>query len=373
MPNLQAAGSERRRKWATIQDVADRAGVSIATASRVLNGSETVDATLADRVREAMRELRYQPSRAARTLAGRHPTIIGLLVIDMQNPFYMEVIRGVEDVAQRNGYLVVLCNSAEDGEKERQYIEVLCGEPVAGAVVVPTSDRLPFLGPFVERGIPVVTIDRRVCDGSADTVLVDNVAAAREAVAHLVGNGYRRIGLITGPDSATTARERREGYRAAMREAGIAVDPTLEQGGPYTEESARRLAGVLLDLDPPIEALFTANNRLTMGALRAVYDRGMRVPDSIALAAFDDVPWAHPGAGSLTSVIQPAYQLGFTAATRLIDRLREPGLAKHDEIVLAHELHIGESSRSREYVGAPFMGRVSSVHGTEHCVLAKLP
>jgi LacI family transcriptional regulator len=295
------------------------------------------------------------------------------LVIDMQNPFFMEVIRGVEDVAQRNGYLVVLCNSAEDAEKERRYIEVLCGEPVAGAVVVPANDRITFLGPFQERDIPVVTIDRRIHDGSTDSVLIDNIAAARAAVMHLVGNGYRRIGLITGPDTATTARERREGYRIALRDSGIDVDPTLERSGPFTEESARRSADSLLDLEPSIEALFTTNNRLTLGALQAINDRGMRVPDTIALVAFDDVPWAYPGASSLTRVVQPAYQLGFTAGAKLIERMGESGSPEPQEIILGYELRIGESSRSRAYVGVPFMGRWASVHGTEHCGLAKLP
>ncbi|HVC81967.1 MAG TPA: LacI family DNA-binding transcriptional regulator [Chloroflexota bacterium] len=356
MPKTGSLGSRLPRKRATIQDVAEHAGVSIATVSRVLNRADSVDAGLAERVRSAMGELQYQPSGAARTLAGRLSTIIGLLVIDMQNPFYMELIRGVEDVAQRNGYLVVLCNSAEDPRKEQQYIEVLRAEPVAGAIVVPTSDRKPVIRRFVERGIPVVSVDRRVLDGSTDTVLIDNVAAAREAVRHLLDNGYRRIGLITGPDGATTARDRTEGYRQALRKAGIEPDSQWERSGPYSEESARRLAGELLDLDPPIDALFTGNNRLTMGALQLLYERGLRIPEDVALACFDEVPWAHPGAISLTSVIQPAYELGSTAATRLIHRLQHGGQLARQEIVLAHQLRIGDSSRSRVYIGAPVAG-----------------
>jgi DNA-binding LacI/PurR family transcriptional regulator len=356
MAEIGSSGSRAPRKRATIQDVADRADVSIATVSRVLNRTGTVDAELAERVRAAMGELQYRPSGAARTLAGRLSTIIGLLVIDMQNPFYMELIRGVEDVAQQNGYLVVLCNSAEDPRKEQQYIEVLRAEPVAGAIVVPTSDRKPVIRRFVERGIPVVSVDRRVLDQSADTVLIDNVAAAREAVTHLIENGYRRVGLITGPDGATTARERSEGYRQALRAARIETDSRLERSGPYSEESARRLAGELLDLDPPIDALFTGNNRLTMGAIQVFHERGLRIPEDVALACFDEVPWAHPGAMSLTSVIQPAYELGSTAAARLIHRLQHGGPLARQEIVLAHQLRIGDSSRSRAYFGAPIAG-----------------
>ena len=349
-------GSRQSRERATIQDVADLAGVSTATVSRVLNGSATVHEILADRVRAAMQDLRYQPSRAARTLAGRLSTIIGLVVIDMRNPFFLELIRGTEDVAQRNGYLIVLCNSAEDTRKERQYIDVLCAEPVAGAIVVPTSDREPVLAPFTESNIPVVTIDRRTSDGAADAVLIDNVGAAREAVTHLIANGYRRIGLITGPECTTTARERRQGYRMALQDAGIAVTSAWERSGPYTEDSALTLAGELLALDPPLEALFTANNRLTIGTLRAAYMRGLRIPEQLAVVGFDEVPGSFPGALSVTTVIQPAYELGVTAATRLIQQLRHPDGALPREFVLAHQLHIGDSSRSKAYIGAPVMG-----------------
>lgn len=344
------------QKPATIQDVADRAAVSIATVSRVLNGAETVDRALAERVRAAMQELRYQPSRAARTLAGRHSTIIGLLVIDMQNPFFMEVIRGVEELAQSKGFLVVLCNSAEDARRERQYVEILCAEPVAGAIVVPATDRSSPFRRFTERGIPMVSIDRRVPDSAADCVLIDNVAAAREAVIHLVAGGYRRIGLITGPESATTARERREGYRLALQAAGIVPDPRLERSGPYSEESARRLTEELLDLEPPIDALFTGNNRLTMGALQALHARDLRVPEDVGIVGFDEVPWTPPGAISLSTVIQPAYEIGHAATARLIERLTYPGAIARREIVLAHQFRAGDSSRPKTFASAPAVG-----------------
>lgn len=355
MSNPYPPGSRHTQRRATIQDVADRAAVSIATVSRVLNGSRTVNAEMAERVRAAMRDLEYQPNRAARTLAGRHPMIIGLLIIDMLNPFFMEIIRGVEDVAQRNGYLVILCNSAEDPHRERQYIELLCAEPVAGAIVVPTSAR-PALRLFAERGIPVVALDRHVHDRSIDCVLIDNVAAARAVVMHLIDNGYRRIGLILGPDSAATARERREGYRLALRDAGIPHDPQLERSGLYTEESAQRQVVELLDLKPPIEALFTVNNRLTMGALDILHARGLRVPEDIALVGVDAVPWAVPGAISVTTIIQPAYEMGSTAAARLIHRLQHPGAVARQEIVLAYQLSIGDSSRLRSSIETAVAG-----------------
>ena len=182
---------------ANIQDVAKRAGVSIATVSRVLNGRNHVNEDVIVRVRTAAQELQYQPSRAARALRANQATIIGLLITDIQNPFFTELVRGVEDVAQRNGYSLILCNSDEDPQKEQQYIEVLCAERVAGAIVVPTREQQRTLKLFHKHTIPVVTVDRRVKDDETDTVLVDNIRGAREATAHLLTNGYRRIGMIS--------------------------------------------------------------------------------------------------------------------------------------------------------------------------------
>ena len=333
----------------TVRDVAARAGVSTATVSRVLNRVDSVDADLAERVRAACEALRYRPNHAARALSGGRSALIALIVTDVQNPFFMEVLRGVEDTILEQGYLLVLCNSAEDTVRERQYIESLCAEPVAGAIVVPTTDRRPILRPFVDGGIPVVAVDRRVRDPDVDTVLLDKVSAAREAVAHLIANGYRRIGMITGPERTTTARERLTGYRLALRDAGIAPDPALERHGPFTQAIGRAQASALLALQPPIEALLAGNNRLTMGALETIHERGLRVPEDVGLISFDEVPWVSPGSVSLTMVAQPAYQLGSAAALRLIQRLRNPGQRARQEIMLAHQLQLGDSSRPQRH------------------------
>jgi LacI family transcriptional regulator len=340
------------RKPVTMRDVAELAGVSMATVSRVLNGSDTVDPQLAERVRAAITRLKYQPNRAARALAGSRSAIIGLLIIDIQNPFYMDVMRGVEEVAQQNGYLLVVCNSAEDPKKEQQYIDVLASEPVAGVVIVPTHERMQGLDTLLARNIPVVAIDRRIRNRTIDAVLIDNVIAAKEAVSHLIANGYRRIGIIGGPRSTTTGSERLLGYRQALQEAGIPLDPQLEQQGPYHEETGQRGVNALLDLDPPIEALFTGNNRLTVGALRALYARHLRVPGDVALAGFDEVGWAVPDLVSVTAVKQPSYELGKTAAIRLLQRLQHPDSSRQ-EIILQHQLLIRESSRPRTAANEP--------------------
>jgi LacI family transcriptional regulator len=331
----------------TIQDVAAQAGVSPATVSRVLNGSARVSPALAERVRATMQALQYRPSRAARALRANRSTILGLLISDIQNPFFTTLVRGVEDVAQRSGYSVILCNSDENPEKERHYIEVLCAEQVAGAIVVPTRERQDAMQLFRDHQIPVVAVDRRVRARDIDAVLVDNVRGAREAIAHLIGNGYRRIGLITGPLTTTTGRERRDGYRQALRDAGIPLDPHLEHCGPFKEESGLQLAGELCDLSTPIDALFATNNLLTLGALEALHARNLRIPDDIAVVGFDEMPWAALSSISLTTVTQPVYDLGSTAAMRLVHRLHNPGVLTRQEIVLAPTLCIRGSSRPR--------------------------
>ncbi|MGI8828112.1 MAG: LacI family DNA-binding transcriptional regulator [Chloroflexota bacterium] len=339
----------------TIHDVARHARVSITTVSRVLNGTGRVNAEMAERVRASAHALRYRPSHAARTLRVNRSQIIGLLVTDIGNPFFTTLVRGVEDVVQQHGFSLILCNSDEDEDKERQYVEVLCAEQVAGAIVVPTCERKGTLRTFHEQNISIVTVDRRVTGGDMDAVLVDNVGGAREAVAHLIANDFRHIGIITGPQSATTGRERLEGYRLALQDAGIAPDPGLERCGSFRQESGRALTFDLLEQDGSIDALFTANNSMTLGALEAAGALDRRIPDDIGLVGFDDMPWAALRSVSLTSVMQPAYELGSTAALRLFRRLEHPhGLTRQD-FVLAPTLVIRDSSRPRNHSPANFV------------------
>ncbi|GAC1361099.1 MAG: LacI family DNA-binding transcriptional regulator [Ktedonobacteraceae bacterium] len=332
---------------ANIQDVARRAGVSISTVSRVVNGNVRVNPEIARRVQLAIDELHYQPSNAARTLQKNRSQIIGLLLSDIENPFFTTLIKGVEDVAQRNGYSIILCNSDENPARERQYVSVLCSERVAGAIVMPTSENPRIVKLFVENHIPVVTVDRRIAGRQVDAILSDNVLGAREAVTHLLGNGYQRIAFIGGPTSSTTGRERLEGYRQALREASIPLDSSLERFGDFKEESGYRLAHELLALEPAIDALFVANNPMTLGALKTIYERQLRVPDDVALVGFDEMPWATLSSISLTTVTQSVYELGNTAALRLFQRLQAPNEITQQEIVIAPTLRIRGSSRSR--------------------------
>lgn len=334
-----------------IQDVAKRAGVSIATVSRVLNGNNGVRGDIKQRVEAAMEELDYRPNPAARSLRSNRSRIIGLLISDIQNPFFIGLIRGVEDEALHHEYSLILCNSSESPQREQQYLDVLYAERVAGIIVVPTREQFgdETRKRFRERGIPIVAVDRRVRDRDIDAVLTDNVQGAREAVGHLIANGYRRIGVVTGPLTVTTGRERLEGYRLALEDAGIPLDPTLERSGSFNAESGHQLAGELLDLTPPPDALFLGNNLLTLGALNAIHERGLAVPDDIGLIGYDEIQWAALGSISLSTMTQPAYDIGSAAALRLFQRMSNPSQSRQ-EIILAATLKVRGSSRPKEGV-----------------------
>ena len=333
---------------ATIHDVAKLAQVSISTVSRVLNGTAFVKGEVKQRVEAAINELAYQPNPAARSLRVNRSRIIGLLISDIQNPFFMSLIQGIEDEAQRQGYSMLLCNSNEDPQKEQHYLDVLSAERVAGVLIVPTRERLePALGIFRERKIPIVAVDRRIKDERIDAVLVDNVAGAHEAVAHLLANGYRRIGVITGPKTVTTGRERLVGYEQAYHEAGLPLEPELERCGSFQRESGKHLTHELLALANPIDALFVGNNLMAMGALDALHDHHLRVPEDMGFVGYDELPWVAPGFGALTTVAQPVYELGSAAASRLFQRLQKTGPQSRQEIILKPTLTVRDSSRPK--------------------------
>lgn len=327
----------------TIYDVASRAGVSAATVSRVLNGSGTVAPELATRVREAVRELDYRPNGVARNLRRRATRVWGLVISDIGNPFFTALVRGVEDAAHEAGYSLVLCNSDEILEKEQSYIQVALAEQMAGVILTPSSEADTDVTPLLERGIPVVAVDRRLHRHDVDTVVGDNVRGARLATEHLLESGCRRIACITGPMKTTTAQERLEGYRLATTAAGLPYDEELVVVENFKEAGGYHGATGLLDLTTPPDGLFVANNLMTVGALEALVDRGVEVPHDLLMVGFDDIPWAKLTRPRLTTVDQPTYQMGKDAGTLLAGRLGgNKGPAR--TIMLSPTIQIRESS-----------------------------
>jgi DNA-binding LacI/PurR family transcriptional regulator len=307
-----------------LNDVARRARVSVSTVSRVVTGAAAVRPRTRSRVERAIEELRYRPSRVARRLRlhGGRTHLLGLIIPDIRNSFFTEIARAVEDVARAEDFPVIVCNSDEDPDREATYLNVLRSESADGVILPPIRGDLATARRLAELGFPVVCLDRRLARATVDTVVADNVAAAREAVGHLIGLGHRRIGLITGPRNLSTSLERHEGYRQALAEHDLPFDPALSVSGPPWREAGERLAKALLDLPSPPTALFAGNEPLTLGVLHAVRARGLRVPGDLALVGFDDGPYA--GLLDLTTVRQPSYEIGRRAAELLFTRLADP-------------------------------------------------
>lgn len=328
----------------TIYDVARLANVSPATVSRVLNDRSDVNPELAKRVRASVQMLDYRPNSVARNLRRRVAAVWALIISDIENPHFTALVRGVEDVASSNGYSVVLCNSDEELAKERSYVDVALAERMAGVVISPSSDRDSAIGPLIDGGIPVVTIDRRLRNSPADSVVVTNKRGAQEATRHLIDAGYRRIACITGPTRTTTASQRLAGYRAALREAGIAQDPRLAMVADYKEVGGAQATQALLALPEPPDALFVANSLMTMGALGWLAEAGIAVPDQIGLVGFDDLPWSRLVHPRLTAVAQPTYDLGRTAAQMLVERVADPDSPVRS-VTLPTSLVVRDSSR----------------------------
>jgi LacI family transcriptional regulator/LacI family repressor for deo operon, udp, cdd, tsx, nupC, and nupG len=311
---------------ASLQEVAQRARVSIATVSRVLNKSHKVVPETRAAVEQALLDLGYRPSRVARRLrmnSGR-AHLVGLIIPDIQNPFYAEIARGVEDVAYANEYALILCNSDERLDKERFYLDVMRAEWVDGIVLPPFDDTDAGVVEMVKTGIPVVCVDRSHGRVKTDLVEVDNYQGALEAVRHLMERKHKSIALIEGRTQVSTSRERRRGYLDALAEQGITPRKELMRAGDFKQESGRILTNELLDLRRPPTALFVCNNLMTVGALGALHQRSVRVPAEVAVVGFDDLPWAEALDPPPTVVRQPAYEVGRQAMELLLKRIMEP-------------------------------------------------
>jgi LacI family transcriptional regulator len=328
---------------ATIYDVARRAQVSAATVSRVLNGRQTVDPLLAERVLDAVAELGYRRNAVARNLRKRQTSLWTVIISDVQNPFFTSLVRGVEDVASAAGYSVALCNSDENPEKESNYIAVALAEQAAGLIISPSSRHIEDLNLLAETGCPVVMVDRELKGVHGDSVLVDNEHGAEMATSHLIDQGYQQIACITGPRRLSTATQRLRGYREALRAAGRPVDEALVRMSNFREHGGYKAMASLLDEGAAPDAVFTANNLMTVGAMECLAERGLSIPGDVAVVGFDELPWADLVRPSITTVAQPTYDEGRAAAELLAKRIAQPD-RKLTRVTLHTELRVRASS-----------------------------
>ncbi|WP_125776076.1 LacI family DNA-binding transcriptional regulator [Antribacter gilvus] len=323
---------------ATIYEVADLAGVSPATVSRVFNGTR-VSPENAERVREAAKKLSFTPNRAARTLRRQHSEVITLVIPDIENPYFTEMARGVEDVAQEAGFSVVLCNTDSQHDKEATYLEIALLESMAGVIVAPASSRTDLAG-VIAKGRPVVTVDRTT-DFEVDSVVMSNRPAGRAATDALYQAGYRRIACITGPEDIETAFDRAQGWKDVVTRHAMFPDPEeYLRYSTFGVDGGVKVMADLLSLPEPPDALVAANNLLGVGALQVLTERELP-PLRMGVAVIGGLPFTTLPPSAVTVVRLPARHMGITAARVLIDRIKGDTQPART-IVLRHQLVPGE-------------------------------
>ena len=328
----------------TIRDVARLASVSPMTVSRVINDSTLVSRDTRRRVEEAITELGYVPSRLARGLSAKRTGTLAVIVPDVANPFFTQIVRSAEEVARRAGYRVLLCDTRADLVIEREVIEEMIAHRVEGIVIAPVSDRSrDHLRRLDKFAVPYVLVDRTVPGIDADAVLGDSAEGAQRLVEHLLSLGHRRIGMIVESSEVSTARDRRGGYEAALRAADLPVDPALVAEGTVDPQGGHEGMQRLLALDDPPTAVFTVNNLVALGAIEAVRAAGLEVPDDIALVCFDDIEYASRLYPFLTVMEQPAETFGTLSTQLLLERIERRAPERARVVVLPAEFVVRRS------------------------------
>jgi LacI family transcriptional regulator len=332
----------------SIRDVAVRAGVSVGTVSNVLNNPAKVSPKSVARVLAVIEELGYVRNDAARQLRAGRSTTIGLVVLDVRNPFFTDVARGAEDEAAAHGLSVILGNSDENSAREAGYLDLFEEQRVHGVLISPYGDVGPRLARLRSRGTPAVLVDRMSGDGEFSSVSVDDVAGGRLAARHLLDTGRRRIAFVGGPLDIRQVSDRLVGARAAVDAHPDAALESIELTGLTVLEGRR--AGEALLARPAGErpdAVFAANDLVATGMLQALVMHGSaRVPDDMALIGFDDIDFASAAVVPLSSIRQPSQLIGRTAVQLLIEEARDPGLAPR-QVVFQPELVVRASTAPR--------------------------
>jgi LacI family transcriptional regulator len=313
----------------TIREVARAAGVSVATVSRVLNESGPVAGETRDRIRRVAGEMRYIPNGAARSLSMRRTGTLGVLLPDLYGEFFSEVIRGLDQAAQRARFHLLLSSSHNNRPDIEAALQAMRGR-VDGLVVMSPHIDVAVLADNLPESLPAVMLNTPQSTSEFDTLSVDNFGGARAMVAHLAEHGHRRIAMVRGPEPNHDARERLRGYRAALADAGIAPDSALEVEGDFTEEAGFRAVRRLLALDAPPTAIFAANDSTAIGAMSALREAGAAVPSAMAVAGFDDIPIARYLTPALSSVRVSINDLGARAMEQLVRAVEEEN--RHERI-----------------------------------------
>jgi len=308
---------------ATIRDVAQLAGVSTATVSHVLNNTRAVSDGSRDRVLAAMEQLNYRPNAVARSLRVSETLTLGLIVPDVEIPFFARVARCIEAAANEIGYNVILCNSGWSLNQELLYLDNLLARRVDGLICISLSMTSEHVAPMLKRHTPVVWFEQNRSGSRFDSVVIDNFKGAYEATAHLIAQGHRRIGCILGLAHSQLTVDRLAGYRQALEDNELPFDEDLLCSGDYTPPTGLAGAYRLLNLPEPPSAIFAYNDMMALGAMQAITERGLRVPEHIAVIGFDGIALTEHTCPPLSTVEQPIPEMSRLAISMLLDRIND--------------------------------------------------
>jgi DNA-binding LacI/PurR family transcriptional regulator len=333
-----------------IKEVAQRAGVSLGTVSNVLNRPDSVAPETRQRVIDAIKELGYVRNDSARHLRAGHSRTVAIVVLDVSNPFFTDVVRGAEEVVERAGGMLVVCNSGEDMARERRHLELLEEQRVRGLLITPVSDRYQKrLERLIDRGIPVVLVDRGSGQPNRCSVAVDDLLGGRLAGQHLADAGHRRIAFVGGPFSIRQVADRHAGAGAALSEHDGDIDLRVIETKSLSATAGREAAEAVCAMPAGKRptAIFCANDLLALGVLQGLTAGGLRVPQDVALVGYDDIEFAAAAAVPLTSVRQPREQLGRTAAQLLLEEADDGARHGHRHVVFQPQLVVRQSTSPR--------------------------
>ncbi|MBZ5611241.1 MAG: LacI family transcriptional regulator [Acidobacteriia bacterium] len=357
--------AKRKSKSTTIYDVARLATVSPATVSAVVNGTAVVSPARTKRVREAMAALDYHPDHIARSLKTGKTHAIGMVVPDVTNPFFPEVIRGVEQAAGKAGYSIIFVNSNEDPEQERRGLEALISRRVDGALIACCDNTTATFDLVSRRNVPTVFLDRVPLGVNAIRISTDNFKAGLVGTKHLIDLGHERIAIVAGRMDLSPHVQRVEGFRKAMQEPGIPVRDEYFRTGSLSSETGYQIGKQLLQLERRPTAIFCTNNKTLLGLVRALGECNVSCPDEVSVLGFDDFAWTENFHPKLTTIVQPAQELGRRGMEMLIQQIKmhESGEANppsaYETVLLEAELKIRESTAPPPSVGLPASGSLA--------------
>jgi len=336
-----------------MRDVARLAGVSVGTVSAVINDKSGVSARLSQRVQEAMAALDYHPNQVARSLKVRQTHTVGMVIPDATNPFFADVMQGVEDEASREGYSIIFCNTKEDRNLERRNLSMLFSRRVDGVLLAP-ADSHAAEDRLTQQRFPIVFFDRIPLRFSGSAVVTDNFGGAYQASRHLINLGHERIAIIAGRLDMTNGLDRLEGFRKALQEAHLALRDEYLQKGDFQLESGYRCGIALLRLPQPPTAIFCCSNKMTLGLMRALGELRIPCPERVSVLGFDDFEWAASFSPRLTTVAQPTHEMGKKAMAMLLGKMQhkkpENGSCSDEVVILKTELRVRDST------ARPFQG-----------------